>query len=270
MNEDLFSHGFLKVGNEADRTTIAAILYKNDYTQTNRDELLRAVNYYDSLVAEDGSHADADLLFLDARTHYIYGVGYYEMDSAVPACEHYLKAVELMEEQFSEKELIGEKAQFMALAYTRLTVLFSDLYLHEQAIDFGKQSLLYYKRYEATSWHISWMLNKIGLHYDMIEQRDSANHYYNNALETMSDTNCLNYRDIVAARLFLSYRSEEPVELSLNQMRNLIANAAGTTERLSRYLSMGEIYFQEKQWDSASYYLKAVYDSTSSPDIKIW
>ena len=198
------------------------------------------------------------------------GVGYFEMDSVVPACSEYLRAVELMEEHFGEEELMGKKAHFMALAYTHLTALFSDQYLHEQAIHYGKQSLLYYKRYEATSWHISWMLNKIGLHYDMIEQRDSANHYYNNALETMSDTNCLNYRDIVAARLFLSYRSGEPVELSLNQMRNLIDNAAETTERLSRYLSMGEIYFQEKQWDSASYYLKAVYDSTSSTDIKIW
>ncbi len=60
---------------------LSELFYKNDYAQTNHDELLRAVNYYDSLVAEGGSRADADLLFLDARTHYIYGVGYYEMDS---------------------------------------------------------------------------------------------------------------------------------------------------------------------------------------------
>ena len=249
---------------------LSELLYKNDYAQTNRNELLQAVDYYDSLVAVFGARVDDDFVFLDARSHYIDGVGYYEMDSAVPACREYLRSVELMEERFSEKELTGIKAQFMALAYTHLTALFSDQYLHEQAIHYGKQSLLYYQRYEATTWHVSWVLDEIGSHYDMTEQWDSADYYYINALETLSDTNCLNYRDIVAARLFLSYRLGEPLELSLNQMRNLLTKATGTTERLSRYLSIGEIYFQERQWDSASYYLKAVYDSTFSTDIKIW
>lgn len=32
MNEALGSHGYLKIGNEADRTTVASILYKNGYS----------------------------------------------------------------------------------------------------------------------------------------------------------------------------------------------------------------------------------------------
>ncbi|MBP5573928.1 MAG: hypothetical protein J6X40_07160, partial [Bacteroidales bacterium] len=105
---------------------LAELLYKNYYEQTNRTELLKAVAYYDSLSCP----------FLAARAHYINGVGYYERDSVVLACEEYLKAVEIMEEHFAEKELVKQKAQFMALTYTHLCGLFSDQYLHEQAIYF--------------------------------------------------------------------------------------------------------------------------------------
>lgn len=108
---------------------LAELLYKNDYEQANRSELLEAVAYYDSLNT---------VPFLAARAHYINGVGYYEQDSVVPACVEYLKAVEIMEERFPEKELVGQKAKFMALSYTHLCQLFSDQYLHEQAIYYGK------------------------------------------------------------------------------------------------------------------------------------
>ena len=249
---------------------LSELLYKNYCEQSNRSELLKAVDYFDSIVVEGGNRVHPDLVFLDARAHYIDGVGYSEMDSVVPACEQYLKAIEMMEDRFSEKELVGKKAQFMAMAHTHLCGLFSDQYLHEQAIHYGKQSLWYYKRYEATPWHVSWVLSEIGLHYDMIEQLDSADYYYREALKVLPDTNCLNYRDINAAQFYLSYRLGNPPSLSLKQLQNLLSHAENSKERISRYLSIGEIHYLEKQWDSASYYLKTVYDSTSSQDIKIW
>ena len=89
---------------------IAELLYKNDCEQTNRVELLQAVAYFDSLVcgappaslrAERGNprglwglkstppNQNDNLVFLDARAHYINGVGYYEQDSIVQACAEY-------------------------------------------------------------------------------------------------------------------------------------------------------------------------------------
>ena len=85
------------------------LLYKNDYEQTNREELLKAVDYFDSI-------GDA---FLDARAHYIKGVGFYERDSVVDACEDYLKALEVMEGHFEEDALFGHKAMFMFFTYNR-------------------------------------------------------------------------------------------------------------------------------------------------------
>ena len=247
---------------------LSELLYKNDYAQTNRDELLKAVDYYDSLVDVCGKRVHPDLVFLDARAHYIDGVGYYEMDSAVPACEQYLKAVEVMEDQFSEEELVGKKAQFMALAYTHLCILFSDQYLHEQAIHYGKQSLPYYKRYEATPWHISWMLEKIGSHYHMINHTDSADYYYSNALDVVPDSNSMVYRDVLAARTLLSYYSGKNPQRDLETMRRLINQAETNQEYLARKLNTSELYINEKLYDSAWTFLTQVFNESDNIESK--
>lgn len=139
---------------------LSEALYKNDYAQTNRTELLAAMAYFDSVNDP----------FLSARCHYMNGVGYYEMDSVVAACGEYMKALEIMEENYNEHDFTGHKAKFLALTYTHLCELFSDQYLHEQAIFFGKCSLPFYNKFNAEPWYIAWILDRIGSHYDMIEQ----------------------------------------------------------------------------------------------------
>ena len=87
---------------------IAELLYKNDYAQSNRAEVLQAVGYFDSI----------DDAFLAARAHYINGVGFYERDSLIEACTEYLNTLRIMENHFGENELVGKKARFMALTYS--------------------------------------------------------------------------------------------------------------------------------------------------------
>ena len=77
---------------------VAELLYKNYKRQSNRDDVLKAVGYFDSIVAADGYKADgrkADTrgaslrernVFLDARAHYINGAGFYEQGDVVNAC----------------------------------------------------------------------------------------------------------------------------------------------------------------------------------------
>ena len=67
---------------------VAELLYKNDYGQSNRKDLLKAVHFFDSIVGMDGAdtHGKADTrgvsvqrdAFLAARAHYINGVGFYD------------------------------------------------------------------------------------------------------------------------------------------------------------------------------------------------
>ncbi|MBR6272577.1 MAG: hypothetical protein IKR29_03295, partial [Bacteroidales bacterium] len=104
-------------------------------------ELMEAMAHYDSLGCP----------FLSTRCHYMNGVGYYEMDSVVQACVQYLKALEIMEEHYEEKALVGYKAKFMALAYGHLCALFTDQYLHVQAVGFAKQAFEYYQKQGVSS-----------------------------------------------------------------------------------------------------------------------
>jgi tetratricopeptide (TPR) repeat protein len=237
---------------------LAELLYKNYYEQTNRGELLKAVAFYDSVSCP----------FLAARAHYINGVGYYEHDSVVPACAEYLKTLEIMEERFTEKELVGNKAQFMAMTYTRLTDIFSGQYLHEQAIYFGKQSLSYYYKYDVEPWHIAWMLDETGSHYTMMEQWDSASCFYDKALEVLQDTNGRTYRDIMAARSILSYNKGEKPQKNLELFRCLLSKAEDKQEYLARCLSIGDIFYTESVFDSAWKYLSLVFNESDNIDSK--
>lgn len=234
---------------------LSEALYKNDSAQLNRQELMAAVRYFDSV----------DCPFLSARCHYMNGVGYYETDSVVLACEEYLSALEIMEEHFEEKELVGDKAKFMALTYTRLTDVFSDQYLHEQAIYWGKQSLFYYEKLPSFNWYGSWMLEVIGSHYDMMESLDSASYYYQLAGQFLNDTNSLMYRDIEAHVAFLSYKKGSACkEVVLRRLCRLLIQAESTKEYLARCLTLGGVYYYERSYDSAWNYLYKVFEETES------
>jgi len=266
---------------------LAELLYKNDYAQTNRAELLRAVGYFDSLLlVADGADTRGVSLqprrrrdarrataqhraFLDARVHYINGVGYYERDSVVEACKEYLKALEVMEGCFEEEELVGKKAKFMALVYIHLSLLYSNHYLIEQALCFDKLSLKYYMKHDSEAWHIAWVLNRTGSHYDMMEMFDSAAYYYGEAVNYLQDTNNLTYRDIATLQAFLSYKKEHLTEKSLAKLHRLVGMAQSDNEILARYIIIGDIHYYEKQFDSARRYLKEVYDNTTDADFKM-
>ena len=268
---------------------LAELRYKNDSAQANRAELRQAVAYFDSLVrqappsslrAKRGNprgqggltppNPTDDLFFLSARAHYINGVGYYEHDSMVEACREYLTALETMEGHFGEKDFVWKKAKFMALTYTHLTVLFSDMYLHEQAIYFGKQALWYYKKHDATPWHVAWILDEIGSHYDMMDEYDSADFYYRKSLSVVPDTNSLIYRDIATHLAYLSYKKEGTSQPSLYKLHNLLSQAESEKEYLSRCLSIGTIFYHEQQFDSAIIYMNMVYNGNSSIDSKLF
>lgn len=237
---------------------LSEALYKNDATQANRQALLAATAYFDSV-------GDA---FLSARCHYMNGAGYYETDSVAAACAEYLKALEVMEDSFEEKDLVGYKAKFMALTYTHVCQLFSDQYLHEQAIHFGKCSLPYYHKYNAEPWHVAWILREMGSSYFVLNNLDSADYYYSKAMATMPDTNNLNYRDISTVRASLSYHQGENPQTVLKRLMRLLIQAESDNESLSRCSIIGEVYYQEKQYDSAWVYLNLVFHGNSSVALK--
>lgn len=228
---------------------LAELLYKNYYEQTNRTELLKAVAYYDSVSCP----------FLAARAHYINGVGYYERDSVVSACKEYLQALEIMEEHFAETELVGEKAQFMALTYNRLGDLFSGQFMMESAIE-CYESALFYCEIEPTSPNgVSSILYRIGVLYDEKEETEKAKSYYEQAMERLKTTDNLLFRDIVSSKAIANYQLGEESTQVLGELRQIITHADNENELLHRFVTIGAVFIEEGIYDSALLYFVPVF-----------
>ena len=229
---------------------ISELLYKNYYRQSNRKDLLKAVGYFDS--SDDG--------FLAARAHYINGVGYTEKDSVVEACGEYLCALRTMESHYPEDKLVGTKARFMVCTYNRLGELFSSQFMQEPAIVCGKKSLVYNNIEPDSPFNRCNLLLFIGKQYAKLSQYDSALYYYDEAIQLLPDTNNLIFMDLISARAFLYYQMGKGVEPSVNDLRRMAIQTTDETEKLNRYLTIGSIYSEEVQYDSALVYLTPVFE----------
>ena len=253
---------------------VAELLFKNDYGQSNREEVLKAVRYFDSIVGMNGAdaHDKADArgaslqrdAFLAARAHYMNGVGFYERDSLIEACGEYLNALRMMEGHFAENELVGHKARFIALTYTRLMDIFSQQFIQEQAIYCGKQSLTYNKIAHSSPGNMANILYHLGKQYDKLNEADSAAYYYEKALETMPDRNSMLYRDVVTSKALFECKVYGNIAIALDSMKSMAAQATSDMERLNRFLTIGAVYHSIGQYDSAKVYLEPVFEKDSN------
>jgi len=241
---------------------ISELLYKNDYIQSNRNDLMRAVDYFDSLTMDtNGMSIHEQNVFLDARTHYINGVGYYEQKNMEQACAEYLKALVVMEGHFEDKELTGKKAIFMTYTYNRLTELFSEQFMMDPAIACGERALMFCRIEPTSSEAISNNLYYLGKQYDKMDNVDKAKWYYGKALEEMRDTTNLVFRNIVSNMALCDYLSGAGFDHSLLVLKNVVKQADDESERLTRFLTVGDVFFNEGILDSALVYLEPVFEN---------
>ena len=252
---------------------VSELLYKNDWGQSNREELLQAVAYFDSIMQVpepvEGPSFERNV-FLAARAHYINGVGCYERDSVVEACKEYLMALEVMEGRFEEKELIGKKAQFMAYICSRLGEMFSDQLLAEPSITCYKKALFYCRREPTSKYGIPVLLYSLGIQYDIANQKDSAAFYYDEALANMPDFDNLHYRDLWVNKILFAYYylNYSPDSLMID-LKRVIALSEDEDERMTRLLTLGNILFEDKQYDSSRVYLETVFEQQKDLESKM-
>ena len=251
---------------------LAELLYKNDYAQVNRTELLQAVAYFDSItqVPEpvEGPSKEQNV-FLSARAHYINGVGYYENDSVVEACAEYLKTLEVMEEHFEDKDLVGHKARFMALTYGRLGEMFEEQLLAEPAIVCYKQALFYCRRNPTSIYGIPVLFYNLGIQYDLANQKDSAAFYYDKALANIPDYDNIHYRDIITSKSVLAFNLGFCVDSVIKDLKYVISLTSDDIERTYRFLNLGNILFESKLYDSSRFYLETVFEQQEDIQSKI-
>ena len=254
---------------------ISEALYKTYNPQLNRyrcetfqeTSLQDAMHYFDSLAMRYPNNDD--ITMLSARSHYMNGVGYYENDSVVEACKEYLKTLKIMENHFNEKELVGYKAKFMTLIYNRLVDLFSNQFMMEPAIYCGKKAMFFCTIETTSKYGLANIIYHIGKNYDILGQIDSAYFYYHKGIEQLPDSNNYIYRDIASNMAVLSYDSDCNAEKSINEFKKVLKQTKNDAEKLSRYIGIGYIYYNESNYDSAIVYLKYVFNNTSDKVLKL-
>ena len=166
-----------------------------------------------------------------------------------------------MENHFEKKYLVGTKAKFMAYTYNRLGDLFSEQYILDPAIDCYRCSYDYSVISPISSYSVSIALYRIGKQHDMKGDKDSADYYYSRALANMPDSTNLYYKDIVCTKPLLSYQLTHQAEASLKRLKQMALLADDDDERLTRYLLIGGIFFEENLYDSALLYLEPVFEN---------
>ena len=244
---------------------IAELLFKNDYAQSNRAEVLQAVGYFDSI--DDG--------FLAARAHYMNGVGFYERDSVVAACGEYLKALEIVETHFLGIETRhGTSLQpnhlprFMALTYGRLGDLFSKQYMQEPAIICYKKALIF-NSIEPTSPNgtaKTWSL--LTKQYYKINQLDSAKYCLDESLRLLYDTNNMIYRDLISLSAVVYFDENRGGEEPVNDLKRMAVQSPTEDEKLTRYNTIANIYYLTNQYDSALVYFTQVFENKGDAAMK--
>ena len=254
---------------------IAELLYKNYYKQSNRKDLLKAVHYFDSIVGMDGYGTDTRGVsvqereaFLAARAHYINGVGLYERDSVVAACGEYLKALEIVKTHFPGIETqdfaslqVEHLPRFMGLTYGRLAELFSGQFMQEPAIVCCKKALAYDRIEISSPLNQSSLLILLGKQYAKLDQNDSATFYCNEALQMLPDTNNAVYRDLVSQLALINYDSSKDAEASIIQLKRMLAQTSDENEKMARIFTIGSIYCDDGQYDSALVYMVPMFEN---------
>lgn len=250
---------------------ISELLYKKDYEQSNREALLKAVVYFDSLTASPHSLSQQERnVFLDARIHYINGVGFYEQSDEVNACAEYLKALNVMEGNFEDKELIGKKAIFMTYIYNRLGDMFEVQMLAEPAIVCYKQALFYCRREPTSKYGLPVLLYSLGIQYDIANQKDSAAFYYDEALANMPDFDNVHYRDIMVNKIvFAYYNLDYNSDSIIKGLKHMVTLSSDERERITRLSTLGNILFEDEQYDSSRVYLETVFEQQEDITSKI-
>ena len=300
---------------------IADSLYKNYLPQYNFEQVKAAVEFFDSVQLSaisrqrrglfDKKATDENMLIAESRlltaakAHYYHAVGLTERDDIVGACEHYLTALEIMEDLMAkdkrqkangkrlkskgkEKEkahgsqLIAhssrksvdrclltvdnpedyEKIRFVSLIYTRLGQLFLSENYCDLAILKYKKALRYVDILENNDYK-SLMFKFIGNTYQLSNEPDSALYYYNKSLEIGSLNNRIDIEKSIAKLLFEKGEKDTAyylIKKHLNEINDLEV-------RYSYYATIGEMYYKEDKYDSASYYLKLSLESKNKHTI---
>lgn len=254
---------------------LADSLYKNYLPQHNFDEVKKAMDFFESEVRNNELRTNGkkakdkqNLIYNCARANYYHAVGLTELDDIIGACEHYLRALELMEEEIYiiEKQIQDfsklssseyDKIKFIILTYTRLGNLFYNENYCDLAIVKYNKALIYSELIKDT-FAQSHIFKVLGNTYQLYGNNDSALYYYNKSIKT--DFNPINRLDVEKSIATILYANGEK-DSAYSILRNNLDKMENYGAKDSYYIILGNMYYQDKEYDSAINYLNICFES---------
>ena len=238
-------------------------------------------------------------LLTAAKAHYYHAVGLTERDDIVGACEHYFIALEIMEfetenlrtsksEKRSQSRKVArsqsdclsdsatqipcdpetlrpcdlnkedyEKIRFLSLVYTRLGELFLSENYCDLAITKYRKALKYVNLLGNNDYK-SQMFKFLGNSYQHTDKHDSALYYYNESLKYNSGLiNRLDVEKCIALILFYEGERDSAYVILKNNLREI----DNGTLKYSYHCTLGDMYYSDRKYDSALYYLETSLDN---------
>ena len=265
-------------------------LYKNYLPQYNFEEVKVAMEFFDSLNSCQSSAVSRhqskfsklhglksnliDTLtyrlinFNCAKAHYYHAVGLTEKDDVVGACEHYLTALEIMEDMMAKDKRLKakvdnpeeyEKIRFVHLINIRLGELYLDQGFCDISISCYKKAL-YYSNIINNKLSIARTLKNIGYSYHLLNVVDSALYFYNKSIRTSNDID--NKIDIDKCIAQIMYFNKGKIDSAYFLLKNNIDVIYNENVKCSYYFTLGNLYYNDKAYDSALYYLEEILEDS--------
>ena len=220
---------------------------------------------------EDPSQMDAtadslraDSIYNMANTLYQNAMHYWEMDSTVACCKEFYQVLGLLEERFSvdnlpEIEQLTKPDRsiinLLQRTYKGQGTQYSISLLPEATSYFYRQALAINKKYSNSRKSFGSTLFLIAYGFDICDSFDSACYYYDSAIRCFeNDSSELNFRMSVSRKGIIDYKLHHDAEPVIRDLKALLPHCSGVDIH-DVELTLGYIYKEEKQYDSALVYL---------------
>ena len=194
---------------------------------------------------------------------------YWEMDSTVACCKEFYQVLGLLEERFSvdnlpEIEQLTKPDRsiinLLQRTYKGQGTQYSISLLPEATSYFYRQALAINKKYSNSRKSFGSTLFLIAYGFDICDSFDSACYYYDSAIRCFeNDSSELNFRMPVSRKGIIDYKLHHDAEPVIRDLKALLPHCS-EVDNQDVELTIGWIYKEEKQFDSALVYLNRAHE----------
>jgi tetratricopeptide (TPR) repeat protein len=166
-----------------------------------------------------------------------------------------------MENHFDVDILMGYKAKFMGLTYTRLGEIYLNNGIALPALDSYKNALKCFLN--LPTYSLANTYRRIGGSYYLDQQTDSALYYYREAIDLAKKQNKTTVYSSSLAEAAPLYYEMSYIDSAFFMIREALTLPMNNDQRLKKYYVLGTFFAKECVYDSAVFYLEKSVNSNS-------